>query len=72
MEIRLHALEMSRNILFDKYFCDKEVERINWESGYEKAKETGKVYKDFVIESSFPNEQEVIKKAKLFSDFIFN
>jgi len=72
MEIKLNVLKMAKDICVDKYFNKKEVEMCNWMAGLNVAEKSGKDYPNWKSNLDFPDEEEVIKKAKLFNDFIFN
>ena len=72
MEIKLNVLKMAKDISVDKYFNKKEVELCNWQAGLTVAEKSGKEYADLKTNLSFPDEDEVIKRAKAFNDFIFS
>jgi hypothetical protein len=72
MEIKLNVLKMAKDIIVDRYFNKKEVELCNWQAGLSIAEKSGKEYADWKSNLDFPDEEEVIKMAKSFNDFIFN
>ena len=71
MEIKLNVLKMAKDISVDKYFNKKEVQLCNWQAGLTVAEKSGKEYADLTTYLDFPDEEEVIKKAKAFNEFIF-
>jgi hypothetical protein len=71
MEIKLNVLQMAKDISVDKFFNKKEVRICNWQAGLNVAEKSGKEYPDWKSNLDFPDEDEVIKMAKLFNDFIF-
>ena len=73
MEIKLSVLRMAKDISVDRYFNKKEVQICNWQAGLTVAENSGKAehYPDWKSNLDFPNEEEVIKRAKAFNDFIF-
>lgn len=72
MEIKLNVLKMAKDIIVDRYFNKKEVLICNWQAGLNVAEKSGKDYPDWKSNLDFPDEEEVIKMAKSFNDFIFN
>jgi hypothetical protein len=72
MEIKLSVLSMAKDISVDRYFNKKEVELCNWQAGLSIAEKSGKEYADWKTNLNFPDEEEVIKKAKAFNEFIFD
>jgi hypothetical protein len=72
MEIKLSVLSMAKDISVDRYFNKKEVELCNWQAGLSIAEKSGKEYADWKTNLIFPDEEEVIKKAKAFNEFIFD
>ncbi len=71
LEIKLHALQMSKSLLLDCFYQEKEIERANWEAIKNIAEQKGESFENLKTKLSFPNENEVVKKAKVFNDFIF-
>lgn len=72
LEIKLKALQMAKDISVHSFFYRKEVERLNWEIKANHAENVGKVVKKLEPRNQFPDENEVIKRAKAFNDFIFS
>jgi hypothetical protein len=71
MEIKLNVLKMAKDISVYEYFNKKEIQLCNWQAGLTVAEKSGKEYPDWKSNIDFPDEDEVIKMAKLFNDFIF-
>lgn len=72
LEIKLKALEMAKDISVCSFFDRKEVERLNWEVKANHAENVGKMVNKLEPRNQFPDENEVIKRAKAFNDFIFS
>lgn len=72
IEIKLKVLEMAKDISVNSFFNRKEIERLNWEVKANYAQNLGKIVNKLESRNQFPDENEVIKKAKIFNDFIFN
>jgi hypothetical protein len=71
LEIKLKVLEMAKDISVYSFFNRKEVERLNWEMKANYAENAGKTVNKLEPKNQFPNEDDVIKRAKTFNDFIF-
>ena len=71
LEIKLQTLEIAKGLALDLFYQNKEVERSNWDAIRNVAEQKGENFEDFKTNLSFPSEKEVIKKAKIFNDFIF-
>lgn len=72
LEIKLKTLQMAKDISVNLFFDKKEVEKLNWEIKANYAENVGKIINKLELKNQFPNEDEVIKRAKAFNDFIFN
>lgn len=72
LEIKLKTLQMAKDISVNLFFDKKEVEKLNWEIKANYAENVGKIVNKLELKNQFPNEDEVIKRAKAFNDFIFN
>jgi hypothetical protein len=72
LEIKLKVLEIAKDISINSYFNKKEIERLNWEVKANYADNIGKTINKLELHNNFPDESEVIKKAKIFNDFIFS
>jgi hypothetical protein len=72
IEIKLKTLEMAKNISIESFFDRKEVERLTWEINALHAENTGRKVSKLEQTTNFPDESEVIKRAKTFNDFIFS
>lgn len=72
IEIKLKTLEMAKNISIESFFDRKEVERLTWEINALHAENTGRKVAKLEQKTYFPDESEVIKRAKALNDFIFN
>ena len=69
-EIRLKLLEMAQSLLIEKYNQENEIERINWEKKVNDAERTGSALPIYERKSSFPSEEDIIKKAKILNQFV--
>lgn len=71
LEIKLKALEMAKDVSIYSFFNRKEIERMNWENKANYAENVGKTVNKLETRNQFPDENDVIKRAKAFNDFIF-
>lgn len=71
-EIRLEILKISKDILTESFYQQREAERIVWETESEMARKDNKVLPFLKYTSSFPTEDQIIEKAKKLNDFISN
>jgi hypothetical protein len=62
---------MAKDLLVENYHQQAEIERVNWDAIRNMAEQKGENFEDFKTNLSFPSEKEVIKKAKIFNNFIF-
>lgn len=71
IEIKLRALEIAKDISVYSFFNRKEIDRLNWEMKANHAENIGKTINKWESKNQFPDENEVINRAKAFNDFIF-
>lgn len=71
-EIRLEILKISKDILTESFYQQREAERLYWETESEMARKDNKTLPFLKYTSSFPTEDQIIEKAKKLNDFVSN
>lgn len=71
-EIRLEILKISKDLLTESFYQQREAERLSWEVETENARRDNKTLPFFKTSSSFPTEDQIIEKAKKLNDFVSN
>lgn len=71
-EIRLEIMKISKDLLTESFYQQREAERIIWETETEIARKLNSSLPFLKYTSSFPTEDQIIEKAKKLNDFVSN
>jgi hypothetical protein len=71
-EIRLEILKISKELLMESFYQQRETERSNWDVNSQIAKLENKPLPLLKYVSTFPTEDQIIEKAKKLNDFVSN
>ena len=71
-EIRLEIMKISKDLLMEGFYQQREAERLNWEIESENARNEKRPVPILKYLNSIPTEDQIIEKAKKLNEFVSN
>ena len=71
-EIRLEIMKISKDLLMEGFYQQREAERLNWEIESENARNEKRPVPILKYSNFLPTEDQIIEKSKKLNDFVSN